>query len=95
MKTIYVYSTAGCHLCELAWDILAPLVSQLPLRMEEVEIADADVLIERYGVRIPVVKFADSDEELGWPFDSAQAFAFLQRHSASGHPKVIDLTSKK
>lgn len=91
MKTIYVYSTSGCHLCELAWDILAPLVSHLPLRMEEVEIADVDELVERYGVRIPVVKFADSDEELGWPFDSAQAFAFLQRHAMSGQSKIVDL----
>lgn len=81
MKTVYLYSTSGCHLCEIAWDILAPLISYLPLRLEEIDIAESDALIERYGVRIPVLKFSDHEEELGWPFDSAQALFFLQKYS--------------
>ncbi|WP_039913791.1 glutaredoxin family protein [Cellvibrio mixtus] len=81
MKTVYLYSTAGCHLCDLAWDILAPLISNLPLRLEEVDIAESDELIERYGVRIPVLKFNDFEEELGWPFDTTQASIFLQKFS--------------
>lgn len=80
MKTVYLYSTPGCHLCEIAWDILAPLVTHLPLRMEEIDIAESDELVERYGTRIPVVKFAGADAELGWPFDSTQAAVFLQRN---------------
>lgn len=80
MKTIFLYSTPGCHLCEIAWDLLVPLVSTLPLRLEEVDIAESDDLIDRYGVKIPVLKFADSDEELGWPFDAVQASGFLQHH---------------
>lgn len=81
MKTLYLYTTPGCHLCELAWDILAPLVSCLPFRMEEVDIAESDELIEQYGIRIPVLKFADDKAELGWPFDTAQASFFLQKYS--------------
>lgn len=42
----------------------------------EMDIADQDVLFERYGVRIPVVLHPDQ-RELGWPFDSAQLRAFL------------------
>lgn len=80
MKTIFLYSTPGCHLCEIAWDLLVPLVSTLPLRLEEVDIAESDDLIGRYGVKIPVLKFADSDEELDWPFDAVQASGFLQHH---------------
>lgn len=81
MKTIYLYSTPGCHLCDLAWDTLAPLVSCLPLRMEEIDIAESDELIEQYGIRIPVLKFADADAELGWPFDTEQASSFLQKYA--------------
>jgi len=81
MKTVLFYSTSGCHLCDMAWEILAPLITQLPLRLEEVDIAESDELIERYGVKIPVVKFDENNEELGWPFDGHQALHFLQRHS--------------
>jgi hypothetical protein len=80
MKTVYLYSTPGCHLCEIAWEILVPLVSYLPLRLEEIDIAESDELIEQYGIRIPVLKFNDYADELGWPFDSAQAAIFLQKY---------------
>lgn len=80
MKTVFLYSTSGCHLCDLAWDLLAPLITQLPLRLEEIDIAESDELIERYGVRIPVLKFEEGSEELGWPFDAHQAWNFLQAH---------------
>lgn len=80
MKTVYLYSTPGCHLCDLAWEILAPIVTHLPVRLEEVDIAEADELIERYGIRIPVLKFVEHDEDLGWPFDTGQATAYLQKY---------------
>jgi len=79
MTLIYLYSTPGCHLCDLAKDILWPLLNDFPLRMEEIDIADSDELLERYGVRIPVVAQPHSLNELGWPFDKAQAAEFLQR----------------
>ena len=36
-----------------------------------VEIADDEELLERYGVRIPVLRRLDTGEELDWPFDVA------------------------
>ena len=81
MRTVYLYSTPGCHLCEIAWHILVPLVSNLPLRLEEIDIAESDQLIEQYGVRIPVLKFKDYEDELGWPFDSIQTAIFLQKYA--------------
>jgi hypothetical protein len=41
-----------------------------------VDIAEDLTLLERYGVRIPVIKDA-TGRELGWPFDTAQLKAFL------------------
>ena len=81
MQAIYLYSTPGCHLCELASEIISPLLSHYALRLEEIDIAESDELIERYGVRIPVLKSPHHIEELGWPFDSAQASSFLARVS--------------
>lgn len=79
MREIYLYSTAGCHLCELAKEIVQPLVDTSLLKLKEVDIAESDELIERYGIRIPVLKFSDCGAELGWPFSSDQAAHFLAR----------------
>lgn len=77
VKTCLLYSTSGCHLCELAKDILWPLLDEFAVVMKEVDIADSDELIERYGVRIPVLATVEPQLELGWPFDQQQARAFL------------------
>lgn len=81
MQTIYLYSTPGCHLCELAVAIVSPLLSHFPLRLKEIDIAESDELVERYGVRIPVLKSPHHLDELGWPFDAIQAEQFLARVS--------------
>lgn len=77
VTTCLLYSTSGCHLCELAKDILWPLLDEFAVRLKEVDIADSDELIERYGVRIPVLVADNQTMELGWPFDQQQARGFL------------------
>lgn len=79
MKPIYLYSTPGCHLCELAREVVDPLLNSYPLILEEIDIAQSDELIERYGIKIPVLKSPHHLDELCWPFDSAQAADFLVR----------------
>nr|WP_324260017.1 glutaredoxin family protein [Cellvibrio fontiphilus] len=79
MKAIYLYSTPGCHLCELAREIVDPLLGNYVVTLEEIDIAQSDELIERYGVKIPVLKSPHHLEELCWPFDTHQAAAFLER----------------
>ncbi|KAB2936348.1 MAG: glutaredoxin family protein [Candidatus Contendobacter sp.] len=63
-----LYATGGCHLCEQA-DTLIRAVATVAFRT--VEIADDEDLLERYGVRIPVLRRLDTGEELNWPFDAA------------------------
>lgn len=77
MQELILYSTLGCHLCELAKEQLEPLLAPLTLRIVEVDIADDDNLVEQYGVRIPVVKLGSGHKELGWPFDTQQAYDFI------------------
>lgn len=78
---LVLYTTSGCHLCEQA----RQLVEEELARPENTgrwqlvsrDIADDETLMERYGIRIPVVRRADDDEELGWPFDGQALAAFL------------------
>jgi len=68
MTKLILYTTAGCHLCDLADAILQTLSKQYDLTIIHTEIGDDDALVERYGIRIPVVQFPDNTE-LGWPFE--------------------------
>ena len=80
MKTLILYSTAGCHLCEQAEAILFACLNEENWRLDIVDIAENDDLIERYGLKIPVLAMTDSLAELGWPFDALKLQAYLQLH---------------
>ncbi|MEE4201993.1 MAG: glutaredoxin family protein [Halieaceae bacterium] len=72
MREVTLYTTAGCHLCEMAEEVL----HDCGVQFTPVDIADRPELIERYGVRIPVIALP-SGRELGWPFDGSAVTAFL------------------
>ncbi len=80
MQKLFLYHTLGCHLCELAKEQIEPLLVPCQLKLVEVDIADDDSLMEKYGVRIPVIRLENHTLELGWPFDTAGAYEFLQSH---------------
>jgi hypothetical protein len=65
--------TQYCHLCEQALELIRSCASTHPVTM--VDIALNDELMERYGVRIPVVVMGNN--ELNWPFDGDQLSAFI------------------
>lgn len=79
--SLILYGTAGCHLCEQAEGVLheAARLTHSPLPFEKVDIADNPELLERYGVRIPVLREAASSMEIGWPFDAARVISFVGR----------------
>lgn len=68
MITLQLFSTVGCHLCDMAIEQIKTLSIADQVDLHIVEIGDDDVLVEQYGVRIPVVKFPDNSE-LNWPFN--------------------------
>ena len=81
---IILYTTLGCHLCEQALHLLqhaqqAQQTQGRDMQIVEVEIAEDDALMERYGIRIPVLRVADA--ELGWPFNSEGLEQFLNNLS--------------
>lgn len=70
---IKLYGTAFCHLCEQAEAVLR----EIGIEADYIDIADDDELLEKYGIRIPVLKRADTGTELGWPFDAVAVSRFL------------------
>ncbi|MEX1033314.1 MAG: glutaredoxin family protein [Cellvibrionaceae bacterium] len=78
MKTLVLYSTLGCHLCEQAKALMWPIMTAAGYALEEVDIADSEELLARYRISIPVAKNPDSGEELFWPFDDEQVRNLLE-----------------
>ncbi|MFA7553622.1 MAG: glutaredoxin family protein [Spongiibacteraceae bacterium] len=76
MKTLVLYTTLGCHLCEQALALIEPVLSA-EYQISEVEISESDHLMAVYGIRIPVIQRQDTGAEIGWPFDQQQFRRFL------------------
>ncbi len=88
MIELLIFGTAGCHLCEQAEQVLQPVLVHINDQLVKagvdnavvtrvVDITDSAELMELYAIRIPVIRLRADEEELGWPFDEAQAYAFL------------------
>ncbi len=60
-----LYRTRYCHLCEQA----EALLHEARLQVEYIDITEDDALLERYSLRIPVIRRVDNGAELDWPFD--------------------------
>lgn len=70
-------TTEGCHLCDEALAMLLAMKALAGWWLESVDIADSDVLMERYGERIPVVRLIDEGAELDWPFTEGEVLDWL------------------
>ncbi len=78
-----LYGTSACHLCELAEALLAQILLSYPdWQIELLDIADDDALVERYGIRIPVLRNMITGAELDWPFTSEDVVSFVTEGAA-------------
>jgi hypothetical protein len=68
--SLIIYTTIGCHLCELAEAEIGQVYRQLPTPVTPVDIAKDERLINRYGMRIPVLYNRNTGAELDWPFSA-------------------------
>ncbi len=71
-----LFGTLGCHLCELAEAELLPFVEH-GLLVELVDIVESAAWLDRYALRIPVLRRIDTGAELDWPFEAEQVASFL------------------
>lgn len=76
MSEVILYSRPECHLCDEAEDMLGRVAPDRAVRVVDIE--DDLALIDRYGVRVPVLRIEASGQELGWPFDAEALATFLK-----------------
>jgi len=72
---LVLFSTEHCTLCEQALELLISMPELRGLSLEVLDVAADDVLLGRYGDRLPVVQICGA--ELDWPFDREQISAVL------------------
>lgn len=80
MQELILYSTLGCHLCELAVIEIEPCLTNSNIVLKQVDIADDPVLLEKYGVSIPVAYEASDEACLYWPFDRQDVQIFIDKY---------------
>jgi glutaredoxin len=55
---VTLYTRPGCHLCEEAKSLIAPLLAEFGARLREVNIDSDPQLHERYNLDVPVIFLA-------------------------------------
>ena len=75
MKSLILYSTDHCALCEEALDLLFSMPELRGLALRVVDVAEDDSLLRRYGERIPVLRL--SDQEVDAPINRAKVLQLL------------------
>lgn len=68
---IVLYSRPGCHLCDIAREVLAAERERTPFELEEISIEGDDALQLEYQIRIPVVEI-DGREVFEVEVDAAE-----------------------
>ncbi|HYG12948.1 MAG TPA: glutaredoxin family protein [Methylophilaceae bacterium] len=74
---LLLYGTSACHLCEQAAALLYAVARDNHLEWAEIDIADDERLLQRYGTVIPVLRCVDNGAELHWPFTAAEIRCWL------------------
>lgn len=54
-REVTLYTRPGCHLCDEARAVMAPLLAEFGATLREVNIDEDAVLSERFGWDIPVI----------------------------------------
>jgi Glutaredoxin-like domain (DUF836) len=55
MRRVVLYSRVGCHLCDVARDVVLAVRQRHPFHFKEIDIEGSDDLVREYGIRIPVL----------------------------------------
>ena len=79
VSNLVLYTTAGCHLCTEAEQMLVSLQTAGQLYFVAVDIAGQEVLAERYGLTIPVVRNPATGAEIHWPFQVEDIAGLLEQ----------------
>jgi 5,10-methenyltetrahydromethanopterin hydrogenase len=71
MKAKFIlYSTEGCHLCNIAKEVLINVGLDANEDIHIVDIIEDEELLNTYKESIPVVMNTKTNERLFWPFNA-------------------------
>jgi hypothetical protein len=73
VEPLILYTRADCHLC----DQVIMMLDAVGVRWRPVDIDADPELVERYGLRVPVLRCPDTGRELFYPFDERELAAFV------------------
>jgi glutaredoxin len=73
---VVLYSRPGCHLCDVAREVLLSTRERSPFEFEEVDIERDEALELEYGIRIPVVD-VDGEERFEIEIDRGELTRLL------------------
>lgn len=76
---LFLLSTDGCHLCEVAKSLL----EQNNTEYEIVDIIEDQQLIDAYGDKIPVLMAEGAEQALFWPFEQEQIRQYIEFYGIS------------
>ncbi len=68
---VSLLSRPGCHLCDVARDVVAEVAAELGVAWEEVSILDHAELLEAYAEQVPVT-LVDGRQHDYWRVDAAR-----------------------
>ena len=77
MHRVVLYSRPGCHLCDVAREVVLTVRDAVPFDFEEIDIEGEDELELEYGIRIPVVD-VDGEERFEIAVDPAELAALVR-----------------
>jgi Glutaredoxin-like domain (DUF836) len=80
VRSVVLYSRTGCHLCDLARDVIVSVRAHEPFVFEEVDIEIDEDLLREYGIRIPVVT-VDGEERFEIAVDRGEFEALVRVRS--------------
>lgn len=73
--------TSGCHLCELAEELINECVAaETDVTVELIDIAEQNQWQQDYATLIPVLLHPKSLQSLNWPFTKAHVLTFIEHN---------------
>jgi thiol-disulfide isomerase/thioredoxin len=64
-KKVVFYTKEHCPLCDKAHKLLQEMQQEIPFHIEAIDIYKDDVLLERYGLMIPVIEVEGEEIDYG------------------------------
>lgn len=79
--TFILLGTEGCHLCELAEELINECVDNgIKIPIELIDIAEQTKWQQDYATLIPVLLHRVTAQTLHWPFTKEDVLTFIEQH---------------